>query len=243
MLSKFRAAGLLWVTLFALAALSVLLLLGNWQMSRKAWKDGLIAAIVASRSESPRPVREVIASLTKREYVRVRVSGRYDHQRERHLFAPDPRLGPGFHVYTPLLLDGGGRVLINRGFVPEPLKDPSKRVAGQVQGDVEVVGVVRNTEVMGLARLPHDPVKNIWYWRNVPGMLGVPPSSYVGMSADFSIDAEAEPANPGGWPRGGTTNLNLPNKHLEYAVTWYGLALTLIGVYGAFAWGRLRGRS
>ena len=45
---------------------------------------------------------------------------------------------------------------------------------------------------------------------------------------------------PGGLPRGGVTRLDLPNRHLEYALTWYGLALTLIGVYGAFAASRLR---
>ena len=54
------------------------------------------------------------------------------------------------------------------------------------------------------------------------------------------VDAEARPANPGGWPRGGTTVLKLPNRHLEYAVTWFGLAATLIGVFGAFAVARLR---
>ena len=54
------------------------------------------------------------------------------------------------------------------------------------------------------------------------------------------IDAEAEPANPGGWPRGGTTRLDIANRHLEYALTWYGLAATLIGVFAAFAAGRLR---
>ncbi len=33
----------------------------------------------------------------------------------------------------------------------------------------------------------------------------------------------------------------IPNNHLQYAVTWFGLALTLVGVYAAFALTRLRG--
>ena len=57
--------------------------------------------------------------------------------------------------------------------------------------------------------------------------------------APFSIDAEAEPANPGGWPKGGTTFVQLSNRHLEYAVTWYGTALTLLGVFIVFARQRL----
>ena len=56
----------------------------------------------------------------------------------------------------------------------------------------------------------------------------------------FWIDADAQPEPPGGLPKGGATRLDLPNRHLEYAITWYGLALTLIGVYLAFAAGRLR---
>jgi surfeit locus 1 family protein len=56
----------------------------------------------------------------------------------------------------------------------------------------------------------------------------------------FFVDADAEPANPGGFPKGGVTRLTLPNRHLEYALTWYGLALTLVGVYAVFAAGRLR---
>ena len=52
--------------------------------------------------------------------------------------------------------------------------------------------------------------------------------------APFFVDADAVPENPGGWPKGGT-RLDLPNRHLEYVVTWYGLALTLIGVFAAFA--------
>jgi surfeit locus 1 family protein len=56
----------------------------------------------------------------------------------------------------------------------------------------------------------------------------------------FFVDAAAEPANPGGWPKGGVTRIDIPNRHLEYALTWFGLAATLVGVFAVFAWGRLR---
>ena len=58
--------------------------------------------------------------------------------------------------------------------------------------------------------------------------------------APFYVEADGTP-NPGGWPKGGQTDLTLPNNHLQYAITWFGIALTLIGVYGAFAWRKLRG--
>jgi surfeit locus 1 family protein len=62
----------------------------------------------------------------------------------------------------------------------------------------------------------------------------------TGKAVRFTLDAEATPASPGGWPQGGVTRLTLPNRHLEYALTWYGLALTLVGVLAAFIFGRWR---
>ena len=49
----------------------------------------------------------------------------------------------------------------------------------------------------------------------------------------FYVEADATP-NPGGWPKGGVTRLDLPNRHLEYAITWFGIGCTLIGVYAVF---------
>ncbi len=51
----------------------------------------------------------------------------------------------------------------------------------------------------------------------------------------FFIDAGKAP-NPGGLPVGGVTIIDLPNSHLQYAVTWYGLAAALAGVLGAWLW-------
>jgi surfeit locus 1 family protein len=56
-----------------------------------------------------------------------------------------------------------------------------------------------------------------------------------GRLAPLVIDAEADPAPPGGFPKGGVTRLELPNRPLEYALTWYGLAAALVGVFAAFA--------
>ena len=47
--------------------------------------------------------------------------------------------------------------------------------------------------------------------------------------------------DPGGWPKGGVTLVNLPNRHLEYAFTWFGLAGALAAIFAAFVAARLRG--
>lgn len=263
MLARFRAAGLIWPTLWALAALVVLLGLGTWQMQRKAWKDGLVAAIGERTTAAP----VALAALREQgqassglgpEYRRVRLAGRYLHGQERHLYMP-AKQGQGWHVITPLVVDGGGIVLVNRGWIPDASKDQARRREGQIEGRHELTGLVRMPERPGWFTPANDADRNIWFWRDLHGMLACRPTADAGSDEcralahahappqaggqparyPYFVDAEALPANPGGWPKGGTTNFDIPNRHLEYAITWYGLALTLIGVFAAFAWGRL----
>ncbi|MBO0741086.1 MAG: SURF1 family protein [Hyphomicrobiaceae bacterium] len=244
-LTGWRRAGLVWPSVLAVAGVAVLIGLGNWQISRKAWKEGLIAQIGARTPAPPISLSEALQLWREGgdvEYLHVRVSGRFLHTRERHVFAIDERLGPGFHVYTPLETPEGQLVLVNRGFVPTALKDPSQRSAGQVDGQVTLSGLMRRPTPGGIFTPASDPARNLFYWPDYPAMLAsVPEAGRGDLSAvPFFLEADAEPASSGGFPRGGVTRLTLPNRHLEYALTWYGLALTLVGVFCAFARARLR---
>src|SRR5262249_26747459 len=121
MMRRFLEAGLILPTLLALLALAVLVGLGTWQLQRKAWKESLIAQMERQVHADPGPAMtglEPLAAISQ-EYRRVRLRGVFQHDQERYLYAPDPRLGPGFHVYTPLRLQDGGQLYVNRGFVPE----------------------------------------------------------------------------------------------------------------------------
>jgi surfeit locus 1 family protein len=244
-LTRWRQAGLVWPSVFALAGLVVLIGLGNWQISRKAWKEGLLSQIAARVKAQPMPLTEALRrwhATGDVEYSHVRVAGRFLHARERRVFAVDERLGPGFHVYTPLQTPDRQLVLVNRGFVPAALKEPSGRSAGQVAGEVTMTGLVRRPTPRASFMPPSEPERNMFYWPDYPTMLGsVPEAGKADLTpVPFFIDADAEPTNASGFPRGGVTRLALPNRHLEYALTWYGLALTLIGVFVAFARGRLK---
>ncbi len=251
MFQRWRAAGLLFPTLMTLAVLPVLLGLGTWQWQRKAWKEDLIAKIETRRSAEPVSYTAALSQYVQKgeaDYVRVRLTGTFDHTEERHLYAPQSN-GQGWHVYTLFKPEGGQLPLfVNRGWVPEALKDPAKRTDGQIAGPVTVTGLARAQQVTGLFTPDNDLTGNRWYSRNLDAMRwgarGEPrPDQLETMRlvpyAPFSLDAEVEPANPGGWPKGGTTEIRLSNSHLQYVVTWYGLALTLIGVFIAFARQRL----
>jgi len=242
MLQSLKRAGLIWPTVLAIAGLAVLIGLGTWQLQRKQWKDQLIAKIAARVVASPVPLSEAQqASLAGGdiEYLHVTAKGRLHHDQERYLYAP-AKSGLGWHVYAPLEWAPSQVVWVNRGFVPDARKDPASRREGQPPGEVEVRGLVRVPHGPGLFAPANDVARNLWYWPDVTAMHS---SAFGGTDVRDSsvwIDADAQSGPPGGLPRGGVTRLDLPNRHLEYALTWYGLALTLIGVYGAFAAGRLR---
>lgn len=251
MLKRWRAAGLIWPALMTLAMLPVLISLGTWQLHRKAWKEDLIAKIEARRVAEPESYTAALAEYVKSgdvDYARIRVSGTFEHSEERHLYAPRTD-SQGWHVYTLFKPDGGQPPLfVNRGWVPDTLKDPAKRTEGQIAGPVTVTGLARLDQVKNSFTPDNDAKSNRWYardtWAMRWGAAGQPsPEQLATMRlqgyAPFSLDAEAEPANPGGWPKGGTTEIRISNSHLQYVVTWYGLAATLAVIFAIYARQRL----
>jgi surfeit locus 1 family protein len=236
-----RNEGFPWVK-FILGAIvfAILISLGTWQVERLFWKESLLAEIEARTHAKPVPLADVEAIWATRgdvDYRTVTVTGRLLNDRERHYFATHDGMS-GFYIYTPLLLDDGRAVFINRGFVPYDRKNSATRPAGQIEGRVTITGLARNP----LADKPssvvpnNDLVRNVYYWKDLPVMAG-----QSGIADDklipFFIDAD-KTLNPGGLPIGGVTIIDLPNSHLQYAITWYGLALTLLAVAGVSLWQR-----
>jgi len=240
MLARLKRAGILWPTLCSLAGLALLVGLGLWQLERKQWKEALLAKIAARATAAPIPLAAAEAQLRAGgdvEYLHIIARGHFLHDKERYLYAPTPA-GLGWHVYTPLEVAPQRYLWVNRGFIPEARKPPSTRARGLAEGEVDVAGLVRAAPRKGLFQPHNDGSGNLWYWPDLAAMSAsaVPAAQTLG----FSIDSDLNPAPPGGLPRGGVTRLELPNRHLEYALTWFGLAVTLIGVYLAFAASRLR---
>ncbi len=240
-----RTKGLLGFTALALAALAVLIGLGVWQLERLQWKEGLIAEIEARSTGAPITIAEALAIARQGrdpDYYRVRVEGRFHHDKERYLFAQSLADGtPGWHVITPLETTGGDMVLVDRGFVPDVLKEASSRASGQVEGVVTVTGIVRSPEIQGSFVPDNEREANRWFWRDLGAMArSMFPEGTVEM-APFFFDAEKSDV-PGGWPEGGQTRLELPNNHLQYAITWFLLALCLLVIYAVYVRGLYRRR-
>jgi surfeit locus 1 family protein len=237
-------SGIVGPILAALVAGAILVWLGTWQLQRLAWKEGLMRAVAERTAQPPQPPPiEADWSRLDRdaiEYRHVVVSGTFRHSDEMRVFttlpeAKGPARGVGYWVMTPLLEDSGAVYLINRGFVPQDKADPATRPEGQVQGRVEIAGLLRWSEDRNLFTPSDKPAEGVWFTRDTAAMAQAKGLAHV---APFFIDAETSP--PGGLPQGGETRLVFSNRHLEYALTWYGLAIALVGVTFAFVRRRLK---
>ncbi len=144
--------------------------------------------------------------------------------------------GAGYWVFAPARLAGGTIVLVDRGFVPADRKDPATRAQGAPQGVVDIVGVMRWPEARGMFTPADEPQNNLWYLRDSTAIAA---AKKWDTTAPFYIEQEA-PVPPGGWPKPGKLLVALPDNHLQYAITWFGLALGLAGVYVTWLAGRLR---
>jgi surfeit locus 1 family protein len=228
--------GFLWLTLATLLGLALLIGLGVWQVQRLEWKQGLIAQIEARTKQDPILLEQAIVRAEEGDdlrYTPVKAEGRFHHTRERYLYALSLDGEPGWHVITPLQTVEGDVVLVDRGFVPEDLRDPSKRSDGQVEEVVTVVGLVRPSEPPSVFVPDNDPEANQWFSRDLPAMTRSMFTGGTVQVAPFFLEAKADEV-PGGWPRGGQTRLTLTNNHLQYALTWFGLALCLVVVYAVY---------
>jgi surfeit locus 1 family protein len=210
-------------------AIAMLCALGVWQLHRLTFKTALLDRIDA-RIHAPVPLAD--ESEWRRlkaddyEYRHVALSGSYEHEKETLVFRPSAGT-VGYLVLTPLQMASGALVIVNRGFVPSDKKEPASRLAGQITGMVTVTGLMRPPEARNFFTPADSPAQGIWFTRDP---LAIAQAKGLSRSAPFSIDLDAAPI-PGGLPRGGTTVLAIPNNHLEYALTWFGLAAALAAIF------------
>jgi len=230
------------LTISTIVAFAILISLGVWQLERRDWKHALLERIEASAEAPAEPLEEVLARWQGDrdiEYMRVEMTGELRAAQEFHIYQiRDGRAG--WRVVSPF--ETAGRiVMLDRGFVPEPLKDPNSRADQPVpQGEITLTGLARAPGQSNFVTPENEPHRNRWYWRDLDSIVAQLPPDARARAVPFFVEAEAG-ALPGEWPRDGVTQLRLRDRHLSYAMTWFGLALTLVGVYAAYVFSRWRG--
>lgn len=216
-----RAVGAIVISL----AFISLLALGTWQVQRMAWKTNLIANIENGLAAEPVPLNDGAAYS---EYSRVVVEGYFDHSKEMYLQTINKDGDFGFYVYVPFFRPDKKVILVNRGFVPPALIDPSTRIDGLPMGNVVLSGVLRTSAEKKYFIPDNDIAANRWFYADLTAM-----SKAAGLFEQnvFPMILEAEAnVNATTPPFGGVTRVNIVNNHLGYAVTWFGLAISLLVV-------------
>jgi surfeit locus 1 family protein len=224
---RFRPA--LVPTLFTLVAVVVCAGLGVWQLERLQWKRHLIAEREAALTAPPVAPPRTAAEAAAMQYRRVTATGEFLHDREILRVAAGETGGSRYDVLTPLRQADGEVVFVDRGLIPVDLRDPAKRAAGQPVGLVRVIGILRLAprEKPSMFLPDNKPERNLWFWLDLPAMAAAARLPEV---APFYIVADTTP-NPGGWPKGRDVTEPLPNNHLQYAITWFALAIAALVVY------------
>ncbi|RFP19368.1 MULTISPECIES: SURF1 family protein [unclassified Duganella] len=222
------AAGLMFAGFFAL---------GTWQVFRLQWKLALIERVEqrvhAAPVDAPGVALWPQLNAEADDYRRVRLSGHYLKGSDTQVLASLDR-GIGYWVLSPMCTADGAIVMVNRGFIRAgsggwaPQAAPPAAAANACAAGGEVVtvsGLLRLGEVSGRLR-QNEPARNYWYTRDVQAIAharGLP------AVAPYFVDADAGAAVAEGEPLGGLTVVSFANNHLVYAVTWYALALMIVG--------------
>lgn len=217
------------LALLGLVLFAAFVALGTWQVHRLAWKTALIAhvneRVHAPPVPAPGPADWAGVNAANAEYRHVRLSGVWLGGRQTRVWTATDA-GSGYWILTPLRRGDGSIVLVNRGFAPDGWCDLKGRCPAPPGGEATVTGLLRISEPSGLFR-HNDAAADTWYTRDVAAIAKARGLSDV---APYFVDADAASgAGASAWPRGGMTVIHFPNHHLNYLITWYVLALMVLG--------------
>ncbi|WP_415749046.1 SURF1 family protein [Thalassospira lucentensis] len=208
-------------------SLVILVGLGSWQVDRLFWKQNLIEQREAQASLPPIAVPVDVELDPAMSFRAAFAEGRFLNDQEKYLMARTLRGNVGFQLITPLEQEDGRIILVNRGWVPTDNRDPATRPESLIETPVRVTGVLRLPREKHWAQPENDALENQWFYVDVDHMAE---DSGADLASPYYLELDDNPV-PGGLPIGGQAKVQLPNNHLQYAITWYSLALSLIVVF------------
>jgi cytochrome oxidase assembly protein ShyY1 len=233
--------------IFTLLTLALLIGLGVWQLQRRTEKHALIAQLTERLAAAPAALPSLAqwSALTpgRDEFRRVRFSATYEPRPDAMVYSSgsairDDVSGPGTWAFLPARLPGGETVVINTGFVQNTMQDRGQQdraVARLVTGaPVTLTGYIRFPESAGVLTPRENIAKRLWFTRD---HLAIARALGWGEVAPFYIDLET-PAPESGIPKPGPLEVHLKDDHLQYAITWFGLAGAVVIAFGVWLRGQ-----
>lgn len=213
------------LTVSVLVALVVLIGLGTWQARKIGPKNELVSRIEAGLSADAMQLPVHLDDPVPVAYRRVYFEGNAIDVAPIKLFGTNLAGRPGYYLYKPVVRDFGRAVLVNFGWIPMELEEmPDLPV-----GSVGISGVLMLSAVPGSFTPPNQPTAGSWFTADVFEMgqhfgLGAKDFYHFRVFADHSGER-------GAFPLGGQVRVSIPNDHLEYMLTWYGIALAMLAVF------------
>jgi cytochrome oxidase assembly protein ShyY1 len=230
--------------IFTLAMVALFVGLGVWQLQRRVEKHALIAALTerlaAARSPLPQAAQWSALTPARDEFRRVSFAATYPPLPDAMVYSSgsavrDDISGPGTWAFLPARLSTGETVVINAGFVQNTMQDRAQQdraVTPLVTREpVTLTGYIRFPEAAGMLTPPENPTKRLWFTRD---HLAMARALGWGEVAPFYIDLE-QPVPASGIPKPGALDVHLKDDHLQYAITWFGLAGAVVIAFGVWA--------
>ncbi|WP_319545155.1 SURF1 family protein [Ruegeria conchae] len=211
---------ILFLLIFGLAGLGVLTSLGVWQMQRLAWKQGILAEIEARIAADAVDLPETVMEADDK-YLPVTLFGDMKPE-EIHVLVSVKQVGAGYRIIQPFNT-AGRTILVDRGFVPTTAKQ-----ADRMTGPMEVSGNLHWPDEIDSYTPEPDIDGNIWFARDVPTLAAALGTEPVLLIARSKTDPDITPLP--------VDTAGIPNDHLQYAITWFGLALVWAAMTGYFLW-------
>jgi cytochrome oxidase assembly protein ShyY1 len=245
-----RRRGTAGLGIFTFVTVALLVGLGVWQLQRRVEKHALIAALTerlaAAPQALPQPSHWSTLTPAHDEFRRVQFSAAFDARPDAMVYSAGSAVrsdvsGPGTWAFLPARLSTGETVVINAGFVQNTMQDRAQQdraVTRLVTGaPLEMTGYIRFPESPGVLTPAQNPAVRLWFVRDHRAMakaLG------WGEVAPFYIDLES-PLPQSGIPKPGPLDVHLKDDHLQYAITWFGLAAVVVIAFAV--WARAHGRT
>ena len=230
---KIQFKPMLWPSIFSILIFAILISFGTWQVKRLFWKEALIENYLTQSQSNPITDPAELEKSSINEFKSIGILGRFMHSNEIYITGKTYEGNAGFHVITPFIMENKKIVLINRGWVSESYKNPDKRKFSLTKGLVKLKGIIRYPQKKGYF-VPENDGENGFWFTIVPNQI----FDFINIISnktinDYYIDA-LRVGEKLTLPIGVDGEPKFRNQHLSYAITWYGLALSLLFVYFSY---------
>ena len=220
----------LWASLATAVGLAILIALGSWQIQRKGEKEALIALLEARMEAPATPLPRNLDPLSDVVFLRVRTEGFFLHDKEVRLANRLFEKQMGFHVITPLRLMDGRTLLVDRGWVPVDTQRSAPGVSDWPEGNLTIEGILRQGGFGGPSFLQpeNSPAEGLYLWPDLETMVA---AGRLERPITTLYLVQVGDASSGTYPIARGLAVDLPNDHLQYALTWFALAAALLVIY------------